>query len=93
MVKPALARTVDVDPIDRLEDKVKLLVDLVTQLRAEQAAAADERARLEQECDALRAKLSDASSLGHELTSLREERDLIRGRVSDMLQQLEHLSL
>jgi sugar lactone lactonase YvrE len=30
MVKSAVARTVDLDPIDRLEDKVKLLVGLVT---------------------------------------------------------------
>jgi hypothetical protein len=30
MVKSAVARTVDLDPIDRLEDKVKLLVGIVT---------------------------------------------------------------
>ena len=33
MVKQAVARTVDLDPIDRLEDKVRLLVDLVTEMR------------------------------------------------------------
>lgn len=93
MVKQALARTVDVDPIDRLEDKVKLLVGLVTQLREEQSKAADENARLSAELTALRAQLAEAEGTSTELAVLRDERDLIRTRVSDMLQQLEHLSL
>jgi peptidoglycan hydrolase CwlO-like protein len=93
MVKSAVARGVDVDPIDRLEDKVKLLVDLVTQLRAEQQQAADEQARLVQEADALRARLTEASGVSRELMALREERDVVRTRVADMLEQLEHLSL
>ena len=33
MVKQAALRTVDLEPIDRLEDKIKLLVDMVTRLR------------------------------------------------------------
>ncbi len=93
MVKQALARTVDVDPIDRLEDKVKLLVGLVTQLREDQTKAADENARLSAELTALRAQLAEAEGTSTELAVLRDERDLIRTRVSDMLQQLEHLSL
>ncbi len=93
MSKQALARTVDVDPIDRLEDKVKLLVGLVTQLREEQTKAADENARLSAELTALRAQLAEAEGTSTELAVLRDERDLIRTRVSDMLQQLEHLSL
>ena len=44
----AVARTTDLDPIDRLEEKIKLLVDVIGQLRAEQAKSADERARLMQ---------------------------------------------
>jgi len=93
MVKPAMARTMDVDPIERLEDKVKLLVELITQLRTEQAQAAEEQSRLEQECDSLRARLSEATGTSREVTALREERELVRTRVADMLQQLEHLSL
>ena len=46
MAKQAVARTVDLEPIDRLEEKIKLLVGMVTQLRAEQAKAADDNARL-----------------------------------------------
>jgi regulator of replication initiation timing len=92
MVKSAVARTVDLDPIDRLEDKVKLLVGLVTQLRAEQAQSAEDNARLSQEVDALRARLTDMDSANSELAVLRDERELVRSRVSDMLRQLDHLN-
>lgn len=93
MVKQAVARTVDLDPIDRLEDKVRLLVDLVTELRADQAKAADENTRLRNEVATLRAKVMDAESTSTELVALRDERDVVRSRVADMLRQLEHLSL
>lgn len=93
MVKQAVARTVDLDPIDRLEDKVKLLVSVVTQLRDEQARSATERARLEQEIETLRERLASAEGVGSELEALRDERDIIRTRVTEMLHQLEHLSL
>ena len=89
MVKQAVARTVDAEPIDRLEEKIKLLVGMVTTLRAEQSKAADENARLLQEIDVLRARLSDAEGTNAELSALRDERDEIRARVSEMLQQLE----
>jgi len=85
----ALARTTDLDPIDRLEEKVKLLVDMIAQLRAEQARSAQDKAGLLQEIDTLRARLTDAESTSTELTALRDERELIRTRVADMLQQLE----
>jgi regulator of replication initiation timing len=93
MVKQAVARAVDLDPIDRLEEKLKLLVDMVTRLRAEQARAAEENARLLQEINGLRARLADADDVQTELSALRDERDVIRTRVSDMLSQLEHLSM
>ena len=90
MVKQAaVARTTDLDPIDRLEEKIKRLVELISQLRLEQARAADENARLVQEIDTLRARLTDAELTGSELTALRDERDMIRTRVAEMLEQLE----
>ena len=49
MAKQAAVRAVDLEPIDRLEEKIKLLVAMVTRLRAEQAKAADDNARLAQE--------------------------------------------
>ena len=91
MTKPAVARTTDLEPIERLEEKIKLLVDMVTRLRADQANAADENARLAQEIDVLRAKLADADGTNAELASLRDEREEIRTRVADMLSQLESL--
>ena len=94
MVKQAVARTVDLEPIDRLEEKVKLLVTMITQLRAEQAKSSDENARLTQELNELRARLADTElTSSSELTALREERDVIRTRVAEMLQHLEHLAV
>jgi regulator of replication initiation timing len=91
MVKQAAAArtTTDLEPIDRLEDKVKRLVEMITQLRSDQARAADDHARLVQELDTLRARLADAEHAGTELTALRDERDAIRMRVAEMLEQLE----
>jgi regulator of replication initiation timing len=91
MAKQAVARTVDLDPIDRLEDKVKLLVNIVTRLRGEQAKAAEENARLTEEIDALRARLADVQGANIELDALREEREAIRQRVTEMLSHLEAL--
>jgi hypothetical protein len=91
MAKQAAAPTPELEPIDRLEDKIKLLVNLVTQLRAEQVRAADDNARLAGEIDALRMRLRDAEGGNMELAALRDERDVIRNRVADMLAQLEAL--
>ena len=91
MAKQAVARTTDLEPIDRLEEKIKLLVEMVTRLRGEQDKAADENARLVQEIDTLRGRLADADGANAELSALRDERDVIRTRVADMLSQLESL--
>jgi regulator of replication initiation timing len=91
MAKQALATRTDLDPIDRLEEKVKLLVGVVTQLRKEQARAVEDNARLMRELDNLRARLAESEETGTELTALRDERDLIRSRVAEMLQQLESI--
>jgi regulator of replication initiation timing len=91
MAKPAVARTTDLEPIDRLEEKIKLLVDMVTGLREERTKAADENTRLTQEIASLRARLADAEGTNAELSSLRDEREEIRTRVADMLAQLESL--
>ena len=92
MAKTA-TRSVDLEPIDRLEEKVKLLVSLVDRLKADQARAAEENQRLSRELDALRGRVSASDGLASELSTLKEERDVIRTRVSDMLEQLEALNL
>jgi len=86
----AVART-ELDPIDRLEEKVKLLVGVVTQLRNEHARAIEENARLVREINGLRERLVDSETSSSELSALRDERDLIRSRVAEMLDQLEAL--
>ena len=66
---------------------------MVERLKAEQARADDDNARLAREVETLRARLSAADGVSTELAALKDERDVIRGRVSDMLQQLEALNL
>ena len=92
MVKTA-TRSVDLEPIDRLEEKVKLLVSMVERMKAEQARAAEENQRLARELESMRARLAANDSLASELSTMKEERDVIRTRVTDMLEQLEALSL
>ena len=89
MAKQAVATRTDLDPIDRLEEKVRMLVGIVTQLRADHARATEENARLARELEGLRARLAESEVESTELTALRDERDLIRSRVAEMLQQLE----
>jgi hypothetical protein len=88
-----LTRSVDFEPIDRLEEKMKLLVHMVEQLRGEQTTLKDENARLTRTVATLEARIAESEGTGAELTMLREERDVIRGRVTEMLEQLEALNL
>lgn len=90
MAKQAIATRIDLDPIDRLEEKVRTLVSIVTQLRADHARVTEENGRLARELDNMRSRLAaESESTGSELSALREERDLIRSRVAEMLEQLE----
>jgi regulator of replication initiation timing len=92
MAKTA-TRGVDLEPIDRLEEKMKLLVAMVERMKGEQARAAEENQRLSRELESLRSRLQASDGLAAELTSMKDERDVIRTRVTDMLQQLDALSL
>jgi regulator of replication initiation timing len=82
-----------VEPIDRLEEKIKLLVSVIGRLRGEQARALEDNARLQREVEALKSRVADAEGASAELAELRGERDQIRSRVSEMLQQLDALNL
>ena len=85
--------SVDLEPIDRLEEKVKALVGLVERMKSEQARAADENQRLSREIEAMRSRIASSDGIASELSALKDERDVIRGRVSEMLEQLEALNL
>jgi len=92
MAKTA-TRSVDLEPIDRLEEKMKLLVSMVERMKSEQARAAEENQRLSRELESMRTRLAANDGLALELSTMKEERDVIRTRVTDMLEQLEALSL
>jgi regulator of replication initiation timing len=85
--------TTETQPIDRLEEKVLQLVGMIDMLRAERAKAVDEVARLQGELDAMRARLADATSVSAEVSTLREEREIIRNRVVEMITQIDKLNL
>ena len=52
MAKVAV-RDVDLEPIDRLEDKVKMLVAMIDRLRADHGRAAEENARLSRDVESM----------------------------------------
>jgi regulator of replication initiation timing len=93
LAKGLATRSIDLEPIDRLEEKLKLLVGVIERLRGDSARMAEENTRLSRELDSARTRLTEAEGASAEMAALREERDLIRARVDEMLQQIESLNL
>jgi len=94
MAKTAVATpSVDFEAIDRLEQKLKQLVTVLDRTRAEYTRATDENARLRGELETARGRIAEAEGTGAELAALRQEREQIRGRVDDMLRQIDALNL
>ena len=93
MAQATQTKTSGLESIDRLEDKIKLLINTITRIKGEQTRVAEENGRLKAEIETLKARINTAESAGAEVMSLREERDLIKSRVTDMLKQLDGLSL
>ena len=87
------ATTPGLESIDRLEEKIKLLVNTIVRIKGEQTRVAEENGRLRGEIESLKARINSAESAGAEVAALREERDLIKSRVTDMLKQLDGLNL
>ena len=87
------AAAVEVQPIDRLEEKVRQMVTMIDALRADKVRAADEMLRLQQEVQALKSRLADGATAVAEVSTLREEREIIRERVSQMISQIDKLNL
>jgi regulator of replication initiation timing len=84
---------VELEPIDRLEKKLRQLLGVVERLKAEQTRADDENRKLKSELEALKSRVASSESLSTELAALREERDVIRARVGEMLEQLDSLDV
>lgn len=83
----------DLEALDHLEQKVRLLVTEMSRLRAEQATQAQENRRLAGELDGALAKLAAADGARDEMAALRQERDQVRSRVAGILEQLEGLDI
>jgi len=85
--------SVDLVPMDRLEEKVNLLVAMLGRLREEQARLAEENSQLGRALEAARARLAEVDSAAAEIETLKEEREHVRARVAQMLDELEALNL
>ena len=72
---------------------MKRLIGVVERMKSEQARAAEENQRLSRELESMRARIAATDSVATELSALKQERDIIRTRVGDMLEQLEALNL
>ncbi len=83
----------DLAALDRLEQKVRLLVTEMGRLRAEHATQAEDNRRLSGELDAALAKLADVEGATAEMAVLRRERDQVRSRVAGILEHLEALDI
>jgi FtsZ-binding cell division protein ZapB len=83
----------DLEALDRLEQKVKLLVATMGRLQADRDKLAEENRRLAGDLDATRTRLADAERGAAEIVALRDERESVRTRVSELLEQLEGLNL
>ena len=77
MSRTATARSIDLEPIDRLEEKVKMLVALIGRLKTDQARASEENARLSRELEAARARIAESETGLAEMAALRSERESI----------------
>ena len=89
----AKTMAVGVEPFDRLEEKIKLLVSTIARLKGEHTRLTEDNGRLQRELTTLQERLAHAEQAGTEVSALREERDLIRTRVGEILAELDTLKL
>ena len=66
---------------------------MIDTLRAERSQALDEASRLSQEVSSLKARLADTANASLEISTLREEREVIRGRVAQMIATIDKLNV
>lgn len=92
MAKPS-STSAELEPIDRLENKLKQLLGVVDRMKSEHAKVDAENKKLKADVETLRAKVAASETLTSEVAALREERDVIRARVGEMLEQLDALDV
>jgi regulator of replication initiation timing len=83
----------DLEALDRLDQKVRLLVAEMGKLRSEHAKLLAENRRQAAELDAVSGRLAEAEAGAAEMAALRQERDQVRTRVAGILEQLEGLDV
>ncbi len=89
-----MSRTMtDLQPIDRLEEKVRQLVGMIETLRTERTQALDSVARLERDLEVAKTRLTETEAANVEAGSLREEREKIRNRVVEMIAHIDKLNI
>ena len=66
---------------------------MIDALRGERTKALDEVARLQRELDASRSRIAEGAQASTEVATLREERELVRNRVVQMIAQIDKLNL
>jgi FtsZ-binding cell division protein ZapB len=89
----AKTQVLGLEPLERLEQKVRQLVGLVETMKGDQTRLSEENRQLRAQVDDLKGRMVEAESFGSELASLREERDAVRTRVAEILGQLDGLEL
>ncbi len=87
------SKEADLEPLERLEQKVQLLIETIEHMRNENSLLKTENQRLTQDLDSTHSRLTQTKEAKTEITSLRDERKLVRTRVAEMLGQLEALNL
>ena len=86
-------QSLDMDTLDRLAEKVSALVQMLEQTRNELADTSENNTRLSNELETLQARFSQSQQDDLEMQTLLDERDQIRARVTEILDQLESLDL
>ena len=61
--------TPGLESIDRLEEKIKLLVNTIVRIKGEQTRSAEENGKLKAEIETLKARITTAESAGAEVTT------------------------
>jgi len=86
-------QSLDMATLDRLAEKVSALVQILGQTRNELADTSENNTRLSNELEALQARFAQSQQDGLEMQTLLDERDQIRARATEILDQLESLDL
>ena len=87
------SKNADLESLENLEQKVQLLIETIESIRNENSLLKTENQRLTQDLDSTHSRLTQTEGEKAEINSLKDERELVRARVAEMLGQLETLNL